>query len=291
MKRLLLSLLVVGLVAMPAMAQMERIYVGAQEISASRAPVDPPVYLESTIDSGDGWFWGTTGSGYADDIHTIYSTVNGGAGNDFLLTGFDVSWYSQSTNTNHVMHFTVNFYANDPTDYTGYYAGTVWVPQAPALLGSYTMTDDFVSAPGARFRNTAVDLTDDLGEADIMAPADLWMEVQLNHTDPVKPWRYIIADDWPQNGAFPIPPAAAGGAEVGFSDWWFSGPGIGGGWEWTWFGKPGPFWYHLGVAPDDYWEHNGSPAGNFCISVHGIPEPATLGLLALSGLAMIRRRR
>jgi hypothetical protein len=285
----------VGLIAIPAMAQapapISVQYEGSATYNHSTKVLDPPVFLENTYRNNGGWLsWYPYAAPYdwGDDIGTIYSTnvkeqtwgTNMVAPRaDFLMTGFDVGWYSQDTNTGHFNTMTVTFYDNTGgTDYTGESVGTVFVPSPPTMLAQYT-----VNAPvtaGANF--TAFDLVDDLGEADIVMPTDLWMSVQVSAADyagdGTNDYGVMIAKDWggPNPWYF-----YNGGAEYGHSDWWYL---FTYNWKQYYLGPPVP-----STGPPYYDAYN--PKGSFTYSVYGIPEPATLGLLALSGLAMIRRRR
>jgi len=291
-KRLLLSLVVVGLIAIPAMAQtpVSTQYLGPTISNHSTKALDPPVFLENTYRNNAGWlsWYPYSGLEFVDDIGTIYSpgtkeqtygTNMAAPRADFLMTGFDVGWYSLDTNTTHVQTMTVNFYDNPGgADYTGQSVGTVFVPAPPTLLQSYTVT-----APVARGANfTAFDLVDDLGQTDVVMPTDLWMGVALadigasaGHEDRTG---VMLCKDWSGPNPWYF---INGGAEYGHSDWWWAA-----GWNWHQYfnGPPVP------TTGAPYYDAY-SPRGSFTYSIYGIPEPATLGLLALSGLALIRRRR
>jgi hypothetical protein len=287
----MLSLVVVGLIAIPAMAQtpVSTQYLGPTMSNHSTKALDPPVFLENTYRNNAGWlsWYPYSGLEFVDDIGTIYS---GGAKEqmygtnmvapraDFLMTGFDVGWFSLDTNTTHIQTMTVNFYDNPlGADYTGESVGTVFVPAPPTLLQSYTVTA--ANARGAHF--DAFDLGDDLTEPDVVMPVDLWMGVALASM-PTGGIEYrtgvMLCKDWsgPNPWGF-----INGGAEYGHSDWWWAA-----GWNWSQYfnGPPTP------TTGAPYYDAY-SPRGSFTYSIYGIPEPATLGLLALSGLAMIRRRR
>jgi len=292
-KRLLLSLVVVGLIAIPAMAQtaVSTQYVGPTMSNHSTKALDPPVFLENTYRNNAGWlsWYPYSGLEFVDDIGTIYSQgvkeqtwgtnmVPPGMPN-FTMSGFDVGWFSIDTNTTHVQVLTVNFYDNPGgADYTGQSVGTVFVPSPPTLLKSYTVTA--AVSYGAHF--DAFDLTDDgLEVLDPVMPTDMWMGVTVGIADT----GVMLAKDW--SGPQPPDPYLTywqffnGGAEYGHSDWWWAA-----GWNWKQYynGPPRP------TSGYPYYDA-ASPRGSFTYSIYGVPEPATLGLLALSGVALIRRRR
>ena len=298
MKRLLLSLVLVGLIALPAMAQtpVSTQYLGPTITNHGTKDLDPPVFLENTYRNNGGWlnWWPYAGLPIRDDVGTVFSqgTKENLNGNNmsfslptFTMTGFDVGWYSIDTNTTHIQTLTVNFYDNpDGADYGGYSVGTVWVSVPPTLLQSYTVTA--FNAPGANF--TAFDITDDslyegvgdtTGVDVLLQPTDLWMEAMVG----IANTGIMMAKDWgtPNPWWTGGPPGSGPGSEYGHSDFWWAGWGN---WSQYWSGPPTP----TSGAPyyDAY-----NPSGSFTFSIYGIPEPATLGLLALSGLAMIRRRR
>ena len=312
MKRLLLSLAVVGLIALPAMAQtVAHVPAADVVITDSTRDLEPYVYLENTFRNNGGWlsWYPYANMEFVDDISTIYSTTPKAQmyGNNmhvpppvfdpFLMTGFDVGWYSIDTNTTHVQVLTVNFYDNPggADSLAGYYAGTVWVPVAPTLLAGFTVTAG--NFPGANFVDWDFD-QDSLGP-DLVMPADLWMGVAVGLADT----GVMLAKDWglpqpqypvghPQAGTFYPqwgwtggPPGSGAGAEYGHSDWWWAA-----GWSWKSYFN-GPPIRPDGLVPGPPYYDAYNPRGSFTYSIRGIPEPATLGLLALSGLAMIRRRR
>jgi hypothetical protein len=285
----MLSLVVVGLIAIPAMAQtpVSTQYLGPTMSNHSTKALDPPVFLENTYRNNAGWLsWYPYPNPYefVDDIGTIFSP---GAKENlwgtnmsydlptFTMTGFDVGWFSIDTNTTHIMTATVNFYDNPGgADSLGYYVGTttVWVSVPPTLLHSYTVTA--ANTYGSHF--SAFDLVDDGLGGDIMGmPTDLWMGVITSDSDK----GVMLAKDW--SGPNPWGPFVNGGAEYGHSDWWWAA-----GWNWGSYYNGPP----LPTTGAPYYDAY-SPRGSFTYSIYGIPEPATLGLLALSGLAMIRRRR
>lgn len=284
MKRLLLSLAVVGLIALPAMAQtpVSTQYTGPTISNHSTKDLDPPVFLEDTYRNNAGWlsWYPYAGLEFVDDIGTIYSPgakeqANGtnmvSPRTTFLMSGFDVGWYSLDTNTTHIQTMTVNFYDNPGgADYTGYTVGTVFVPVPPTLLQSYTVTS--AVAAGAHF--DAFDLVDDLAELDVVMPTDLWMGVSVALADT----GVMLSKDWSGPNPWYF---INGGAEFGHSDWWWAA-----GWSWSQYYNGPP----LPTTGAPYYDAY-SPRGSFTYSIYGVPEPATLGLLALSGLAMIRRRR
>ena len=294
MKRLLLSLVVVGLIAIPAMAQapvaVQTQYTGPTITNHATKDLSPPVFLEDTYRNNAGWlsWYPYPDWEFIDDIGTIFSqgakenTWGGNMAGDlpeFTLTGFDVGWYSLDTNTAHVQTMTVNFYDNPGgADYTGYTVGTVWVPDPPTLLQSYVVTTPNVR--GANF--TAFDLVDDLAEPDALMPTDLWMGVIMGDMPGggiEDRTGVMLAKDWSGPNPWYF---YNGGAEYGHSDWWWAAGWAG--WQQYFNGPPLP------TTGTPYYDAY-SPRGSFTYSIYGIPEPATLGLLALSGLAMIRRRR
>jgi hypothetical protein len=296
---------VVGLIAIPAMAQPTPTnvqYSGPTTTNHATKQLDPPVFLENTHRNNAGWlsYYSYPGWEFIDDIGTIYSqgtkeqlygTNMGPALPAFTMTGFDVGWFSADTNPAHVSQvtFTVSFYDNPPHgaggggDYTGYYhtVGTVtgvWVPQPPVLLQSYTATT--MSNYGANY--TSWDLGDDLGELDVPGmPVDLWMGVKVSAmTDGgSENLGMMLCKDWSGPNPWGV---INGGAEYGHSDWWWALDIAG--WQQYYNGPPTP------TTGYPYYDA-ASPRGSFTYSIYGIPEPATLGLLALSGVAMIRRRR
>jgi hypothetical protein len=277
-------LVVVGLIAIPAMAQtpVSTQYTGPTMSNHSTKALDPPVFLENTYRNNAGWlsWYPYSGLEFVDDIGTIFS--QGAKENtwgtnmsydlpQFTMTGFDVGWFSIDTNTAHVQVLTVNFYDNPGgADYTGQTVGTVFVPSPPTLLQSYTVTVG--NAPGANF--SAFDLVDDLGGSDVVMPTDMWMGVTVG----IANTGVMLAKDWSGPNPWYF---YNGGAEYGHSDWWWAA-----GWNWKQYfnGPPVP------TTGAPYYDAY-SPRGSFTYSIYGVPEPATLGLLALSGLAMIRRRR
>jgi hypothetical protein len=284
-------LVVVGLIAIPAMAQVPVTsqYTGPTFSNHATKALDPPVFLENTYRNNAGWlsWYPYSGLEFVDDIGTIFS--QGAKENTwgtnmsynlptFTMTGFDVGWYSLSTNTTHVQVMTVNFYDNPGgADYTGESVGTVYVPAPPTLLASYTVSTQNVR--GANF--TAFDLGDDLMEPDVVMPTDLWMGVALADLGAVSGedrTGVMLCKDWSGPNPWYF---YNGGAEYGHSDWWWAA-----GWNWKQYynGPPVP------TTGAPYYDAY-SPRGSFTYSIYGVPEPATLGLLALSGLAMIRRRR
>jgi hypothetical protein len=280
-KRVLISLALVSLIAVPAMAQITPSSAMSSDVYTSPATreLDPPVFLENTYRNNAGWlnWYPYAGLEFVDDISTIYSptakaqtwgTNMDGGYPTFVMTGFDVGWFSIDTNTTHVQTLTVNFYDNPGgADYTGYNVGTVFVPDPPALLASYTIQTP-VLGRGAHFTEYAL-------ETAITMPTDLWMGVTVALDDT----GVMLCKDWSGPNPWYF---YNGGAEYGHSDWWWAA-----GWSWSQYfnGPPVP------TTGAPYYDAY-SPRGSFTYSIHGVlPEPATLGLLAISGLALIRRRR
>ena len=260
MKRVILSLAIVGLVASGAYAvdAVQPAPIAHFNVvgDSVRDLTLPPIYLEDTLGTS---YFPTLGN-YGDDLHTTYSAhplvTNPIAVSNINLEGYDLGWYSADTDAGHGDHsFTVNFYANDPDDST-------------IDLTAPLFTHTFTEAGGAGvtgIRNTVVEFDNPV----MNLPADLWMYVQFDAAHPKT--GMLIAADWPVN-PFGAPSPTGSGAEYGFSHWWFitATPGL------TYFG---PY-----VAAGD-------PPGNFLMSLYGTPEPATIGLLAMGGLALLRRRR
>jgi hypothetical protein len=279
-KNALLSIALVGMLALPALAAPpNQAYPGTAEIDNfnqwetdfGTRTVDPTVYQEQTL--GTSYLPGAAGSptlaNFGDDIHTSHSThpfnMDGpGDGSDFIMSGFRVDWFINDTSgvAGRTILATVRFYENSAADTT--FTG---IP-----LAEYNFTDPN-TAPGIRNTNVKVN--------DIQMPADMWMSVAFAFSDGSvpnarKPGVLLAnAADWPEN-PFPTQnaPNGEGGAEVGHSDWWFMANMTTG--ALSYFGSA-----------------TTAPPGNLLMSVYGraVPEPATLGLLAISGLALIRRRR
>jgi hypothetical protein len=272
-KNVILGIALVGMLALPAFAAPpQTAYPGVEEYLPG-APItnqeigvrnDPAVFQETTL--GTSYLPGAAGSPlpieFGDDIHTSFSTnarvePAPGSGADFIMSGYGVHWYCNDTNTAHTLIATVNFYENDPADST--------------LIGpiaTYNFTDPNTT-PGIRITTVKVD--------DIQMPADLWMTVQYAFSDGAQPTTRkpgtLLASsaDWPEN-PFPTHNPNQQGAEIGHSDWWF----LTNTFTLSYFGSAAT-----------------APPGNLLLQVYGraVPEPATLGLLALSGLALFRRRR
>jgi hypothetical protein len=293
-KRLLI-VAVVGLIAVPAMAQVTPVHLDATNVvvNDNTRDMEPYVYLENTYRNNAGWlsWYPYADLEVVDDIGTIYSqgakeqaygqNMYPGGMATFTMTGFDVGWYSLDTNTTHVQVMTVNFYDNPAgADYTGYTVGTTFVPVPPTLLASFTVSAP--NAPGANFVDW--DFVDDALGPDLVMPSDLWMGVTLGAMPDGSKTGVMLCKDWggPNPWGWTGGPAGSGNrAEYGHSDWWWAA-----GWNWSQYynGPPTP------TTGAPYYDAY-SPRGSFCYSIRGIPEPATLSLLALSGLAMIRRRR
>jgi hypothetical protein len=267
----MLSLALVGLIAGGAFAQTAMQPAQIQHFNVvndgPRQLTTPPVYMENTL----GTQYLPSLGDFGDDLHTTYSTSTF---NTNPLTpsatvsyeGYYLGWYSADTTPQHGDHsYTVDFYANDPDDSSIDYGNPI-----------FTYTHNEVGGAGVTgLRNDFIEF-----DSPVTMPSDVWMYVQFDAAHPKT--GMLIAADWPYSAPFyggdPGTPNATSAAEYGFSHWWFatSTPSL------TYFGAP----YGGGGFPLGY-----NPPGNFLMGLYGVPEPTTIGLLAMGGLALLRRRR
>ena len=169
----------------------------------------------------------------------------------YTIQGFDVAYHSRTTAANAPFDMTVNFYEM-ATDYT----------YGP-LIGTYTVTG-LGTGSWLVYRELGV------GEMTVAAGvSDIWMEVAFTPIDGTTGIQ-IAGDMVAEEGNPSADLFAAANPQGNFL-------GL------SWFGGYTP----LLPQSDPLW----NPPGSFQMSLYGIPEPVTLGLVALGGLLAVRRRR
>jgi hypothetical protein len=257
--RKFLALAMVLCVASAASAQMQPLPLeGDWSYQPTARAGDPFMYLETTP-SGF-WApistWGAFG-GVADEIHL---------NKPWTLTGFDVPYIARVSPNQLPLTATVNFYNMD--------AGENLLPGA---IAAYTITGLGTSAtypPGSNSYSISAQKL-----APVAMPADFWMEISITNNQGA-----IIAPDPVHTGVGFLLAGDDVSEANGLSHDFFAAMttkgNVGG---YFWFGG-----YTPNLPPSD---PNYNPMSNFLLGINGIPEPMTLGLVALGGLLVVRRRR
>jgi hypothetical protein len=270
MRRLLAVALVTFMAAGVANAQgvLQSEWTGDQPAPYSDTqPRDAYAYWEGTpspyfMPMGNYGFFGI-----ADDIRFGGPQ---GSGNPINMTSFEVGWYSRITAALAPLTMEVRFYSYF-TDAGPYYGGY------PFIGAQYGPTYTITGLGTGRHTYGDPPLYDGpqvvtVDGPPVWLPCGTWMEVGFyDATGNLATWTGVyLANDWQ--------------AEVGVTshDYYFGmlGPGSVGGWYWN-----GGYTPTLPMT-----DPNWNPASNFQLGI-SVPEPLTLGLVALGGLLAVRRRR
>ena len=202
-------------------------------------------------DTMSGYYWDPGGAGY-DSMADDIHFFDGTA--PIHMTDFHVAWYSRITAGLTPITMDVCFYAFEEDELGCVYIGN-------KKYAHYTVT-----GLGTGLRVTDVDVSDHP-----YLPCDVWMQVCFTdkNGNPAVDTGCLLAQD---------KLAEVGGTSkdimLVMGDCCTEPPTVLGG---SWFG---------GYETTPYW----NPAANFLLGVT-VPEPLTLGLVALGGLLAIRRRR
>lgn len=199
--------------------------------------------------------------GIADDIRL------GGPTN---MTSFEVGWISRITAPLAPLTMQVRFYSYFTDTYYGY-------PGYPFMGAQYGPTFTITGlGTGRHTYGAAPYLGPTVVNVDgppVWLPCNVWMEVGFydNQGNLATFTGCYLAKDWQ--------------AEVGTTshDYYFAMLQPGGAHGWFWNGG-----YTANLPMTD---PNWNPASNFILGITAVPEPLTLGLVAIGGLLAVRRRR
>jgi hypothetical protein len=221
---------------------------------------DTFAYLEDTLGNS---FWPAGNYGYHGSLDDI--TFGSPTLAPTHMTSFQVGWFSRITAGLTPLSMTVNFYSYFTDNYYGY-AG---YPFVGAKYGpTFTVTG---LGTGLHYGATATVV--DVGAPPVWLPCGTWMEIGFFDSlgNPAVDTGLLLANDW--------------GAEAGNTSrdiFGLTAPLGNVLTAYAWFGGYTP------TLPSS--DPNWNPASNFLVGI-SVPEPLTLGLVAIGGLLAVRRRR